>query len=123
MVMLHSLVMASSGSSTSCLPSSFTLLAQPFQGSMQTKFSASCCHSTPLPKVSSASTVTLWPLPLSVKVMGNCTPVIRRMVLSAPSLRVRVIFSGAAGCSPLAFSEQVAHLMSKSTFSSLEAMK
>ena len=43
--------------------------------------------------------------------------------ISAPSLRVRVIFSGAAGCSPLALSEQVAHLMSKSTFSSLDAMK
>ena len=32
MVMLHSLVMASSGSRTSWRPSSLTLLAQPFQG-------------------------------------------------------------------------------------------
>ncbi len=38
---------------------------------------------------------------------GELHTVSRRMVLSAPSLRVRVIFSGAAGCSPLAFSEQV----------------
>ena len=37
MVMLQSAVMASSGSSTSCRPSSLTLLAQPFQGSMHTK--------------------------------------------------------------------------------------
>ena len=123
MVMLQSAVMASSGSSTSCLPSSLTLLAQPFHGSMHTKLSASCCHSTAWSKLSSASTVTLWPLPLSVRVMGNCTPVSRRTLLSAPSLRVRVIFSGAAGCSPLALSEQVAHLISKSTFSSLEALK
>ena len=115
--------MASSGSSTSCLPSSLTLLAQPFQGSMQTKLSASCCQSTPLVKLSSASTVTLWPLPRSVKTMGNSTPVSRRMELSAPSLRVRVIFSGAAGWSPLASSEQVAQWMSKSTFSSLLATK
>ena len=84
---------------------------------------ASCCQSTPLLKLSSASTVTLWPLPLSVKLIGNSTPVIRRMVLSVPSLRVRVIFSGAAGCSPLAFSEQVLHRMSKSTFSRAEAVK
>ena len=103
-------------------PSSLTLLAQPFQGSMQTKLSASCCQSTPLVE----GLVGVHRHLVAVALVGEAHGELhagqsRRMELSAPSLRVRVIFSGAAGCSPLAFSEQVARWMSKSTFSSAEA--
>ena len=91
---------------------------------MQTNVSASCCHSTPLVNtLSSKATSTVWPLPESVRRIGLFTPVIRRMESAEPSLRVKGMVSGAAGCSPLAFSEQVAALMSKWTFSSLEAAK
>ena len=91
---------------------------------MQTKLSASCCQSTPLVKtLSSKLTVTLWPLPESVKRIGLLTPVIRRMESALPSLRVRVMVSGAAGCSPLALSLQVAASMSNATLSSLLAAK
>ena len=87
---------------------------------MQTKLSASCCQSTPLVKtLSSKLTVTLWPLPESVKRIGLLTPVIRRMESALPSLMV----SGAAGCSPLALSLQVAASMSNATLSSLLAAK
>ena len=99
-------------------------MAQPFHGSMQTKRSASCCHSTPLPKqLSSKATVTLWPLPESVKTMGLCTPVSRRMESALPGLRVRVICAGAAGCGSLASCEQVAARMSKRTLSRSLAAK
>ena len=52
--------------------------------------------------------MTLWPLPASVNTMGLFTPVSSRMESALPVLRVSVMVSGAAGCSPLASSEQVA---------------
>ena len=124
MVTLHLNSLLSLGFNSSWRPSSLTEFAQPFHGSMQTKLSASCCQSTPLEKtLSSKLTVTLWPLPASVSYIGLLTPVSRRMESALPSLRVSVIVSGAAGCSPLALSLQVAASMAKETLSSLVTPK